>query len=64
MVALLLQKTRGWRAGHVQLVLDVAIVAAALVTVPWDRVLLSIVAAAVLNIVLAINHRPGRYVAQ
>lgn len=63
-VALLLQKRRGWRAGHVQLVLDVLIVAAALVSVPWQRVLLSVVAAAVLNIVLATNHRPGRYVAQ
>jgi uncharacterized membrane-anchored protein YitT (DUF2179 family) len=63
-VALLLQQQRGWRAGQVQLVLDLAIVGAALVSVPWDRVLLSVLAAAVLNLVLAVNHRPGRYLAQ
>lgn len=63
-VALLAQKKRGWRAGHVQLAFDAAIVAAALLSVPWSRVLLSILAVVVLNLVIATNHRPGRYVAQ
>lgn len=63
-LALLLQKKRGWRAGHVQLAIDAVIVAAALVTVPWQRVALSVLAVAVLNLVIATNHRPGRYVAQ
>ena len=63
-MALLAQKKRGWRAGHVQMGFDAAILATALVSVPLQRVLLSILAAVVLNLVLATNHRPGRYVAQ
>lgn len=63
-VALLAQKKRGWRAGHVQMAIDAAIVAAALLTVLMSRVLMSIVAVVVLNLVIATNHRPGRYVAQ
>jgi hypothetical protein len=44
--------------------MDAAIVCAALATVPLDRVALSVAAAVVLNLVIATNHRPGRYVAQ
>ena len=63
-LALVLQEQRGWRAGHVQMAVDVLIVIAALVTVPWERVAMSLLGAVVLNLVLATNHRPGRYVAQ
>lgn len=63
-LALLAQKKKGWRAGHVQMAMDAAIVLAALATVPLDRVALSVAAAVVLNLVIATNHRPGRYVAQ
>jgi uncharacterized membrane-anchored protein YitT (DUF2179 family) len=63
-LALLAQKKRGWRAGHVQMAMDAVIVVAAVATVPLQRVALSVVAAVVLNLVLATNHRPGRYVAQ
>ncbi|HEY0819508.1 MAG TPA: YitT family protein [Rhizobacter sp.] len=63
-LALLAQKKKGWRAGHVQMAMDATIVCAALATVPLDRVALSVAAAVVLNLVLATNHRPGRYVAQ
>lgn len=63
-LALLAQKKRGWRAGHVQMAMDAVIVIAAVATVPPQRVALSVVAAVVLNLVLATNHRPGRYVAQ
>lgn len=63
-LALVLQERRGWRAGHVQMAIDCAIVAAALWTVPWPQVALSIVGAVALNLVLAMNHRPDRYVAQ
>ncbi|GAB5077503.1 YitT family protein [Arthrobacter sp. AD-310] len=60
-LALLLQEKLKWRAGYVQMVLDVAIVLAALVLVsPW-MVLLSAVGATLLNLILALNHRPGRY---
>ena len=63
-VALFLQKTRGWRAGYVQLAIDAVIVTAAIFTVPLERVVWSILAVVVLNLVIATNHRPGRYVAQ
>lgn len=63
-VALLLQQKRGWRAGHVQMVTDAVIVAAALLTVPWQRVAMSVLGALMLNLVIATNHRPGRYIAQ
>ena len=63
-LALVLQERRGWRAGHVQMAIDCVIVAAALLSVSWERVALSIVGAVALNLVLALNHRPGRYVAQ
>ena len=63
-VALLAQRSRGWRAGHVQLAFDAVVVAAALFTVSIERVMLSIAGVVVLNLVIATNHRPGRYVAQ
>ena len=61
--SLLLQERRGWRAGRVQMALDVAIVAAAFVVVEPSRVALSVVGAVAVNLVVAINHRPGRYLA-
>ena len=63
-VALIAQSKMGWRAGHVQMALDALIVSLALLAVPLDRVALSIAAVIALNIVIATNHRPGRYVAQ
>lgn len=62
-VALFLQERLGWRAGRVQGVMDALIVLAAFsVTDAW-HVALSVLGAVVLNATLAINHRPGRYVA-
>lgn len=63
-VAVTLQERRGWRAGTVQLGVDIVILLAALAVVPIAQVLLSLVGALSLNLVLAINHRPGRYVAR
>ncbi|MDQ0735896.1 YitT family protein [Arthrobacter agilis] len=60
-LALLLQERLGWRAGYVQMVLDTTVVVAALAVVPPGNVLLSAVGAVLLNLVLALNHRPGRY---
>ena len=60
-LALLLQEKLKWRAGYVQMVLDVAIVLAALALVPPLLVLLSAAGATLLNLILALNHRPGRY---
>ncbi|MNT82657.1 hypothetical protein D3C72_2224170 [compost metagenome] len=56
-----LQERFGLRAGKVQMGIDVAIVLAAVFIVPLDKVVLSIIGAVALNMVLAINHRAGRY---
>lgn len=63
-VAVTLQARRGWRAGTVQMGIDLVILLTALLVVPIERVLLSIVGALSLNLVLSINHKPGRYVAR
>lgn len=60
-LALLAQERLGWRAGYVQMVLDVCVVLASLAVVPARTVLLSALGATLLNLVLALNHRPGRY---
>ncbi|WP_428422125.1 YitT family protein [Methylibium sp.] len=63
-VAIVLQEKRGWRAGTLQMALDCSIVALAFAVVAPTQVLLSVAGAVALNLVLAINHRPGRYVAR
>ncbi|HET7724996.1 MAG TPA: YitT family protein [Propionibacteriaceae bacterium] len=60
-LALLAQERFGWRAGYVQLALDATIIAASLTIVSPLVVALSAAGAVVLNLVLAFNHRPGRY---
>lgn len=60
-LALILQERLGWRAGYVQMALDVTVVTVALAVVTPLSVLLSAAGAVVLNLVLALNHRPGRY---
>ncbi len=60
-LALLLQEKLTWRAGYVQMMLDVAIVLAALALVAPLMVLLSAAGAVLLNFILALNHRPDRY---
>ena len=62
-LALVAQERAGIRAGYVQLALDFCVIAAAILVVPIGNVLLSAVGAFVLNLVLAVNHRPGRYLA-
>ena len=49
------------RAGYFQLIVDFLILIAAFFTLPVDKVALSILGALVINLILAINHRPGRY---
>lgn len=62
-LVLWLQERRGWRAGHVQMVMDCVIVLAALTVVDLAHIGWSILGALVLNMTLAINHRLGRYMA-
>lgn len=61
-LVLYLQDRFGLRAGYVQFGIDAAILAVGLFIVPADRVALSLVGALCINLVLALNHRPGRYV--
>ena len=62
-LVLYLQERFGWRAGKVQMVLDSLIVLGGLVVADVPRVALSVLGAVVLNLTLAVNHRPGRYLA-
>ncbi|MFZ3128099.1 MAG: YitT family protein [Rhodoferax sp.] len=62
-LVLYLQERLGWRAGKIQMLLDSLIVLGALFVADWERVALSVLGAVVLNLTLAINHRPGRYMA-
>lgn len=60
-VAQWLQQSRGLSAGKVQMAVDVVVVLAALVVVSPARVLQSVVGALAIGAILALNHRPGRY---
>ena len=60
-LVLYLQERRGWRAGKVQMAIDCGIVLAALALVDPARVAISVIGAVALNLVVAVNHRPGRY---
>jgi len=60
-LVLYLQERHGWRAGKVQMAIDCLIVLAAFALVePW-RIAISVLGAVALNLVVAVNHRPGRY---
>lgn len=60
-LALWLQQRHGVRAGAVQMGIDCLIVLAALVIVDLRLVAISVLGAVALNLVVAINHKPGRY---
>jgi len=62
-LALYLQERHGLRAGWVQLGIDGAIFVAALFVLPPDKIALSVVGTVVINAILAMNHKPGRYMA-
>lgn len=49
------------RAGIFQLIVDLAILVVALFMLPLKLVVLSILGAFVLNLTVAVNHKPGRY---
>jgi uncharacterized membrane-anchored protein YitT (DUF2179 family) len=60
-LAIYLQKKKGWRAGTLQMASDVLILTLGLWVLPWDKVVLSVLSAMALNLVIAVNHRPDRY---
>lgn len=61
-LALYLQERYGWRAGYVQLGVDGLILLAACFVLELDRVALSVLGALAMNLIIAINHKPGRYI--
>jgi len=62
-LVLYLQERLGWRAGKVQMLLDGLILLGALFVADLPRIALSVLGAVVMNLTLAINHKPGRYLA-
>lgn len=60
-LAIFLQEKWGVRAGYFQLGLDLAILAGAYFVLKPESLLLSVAGALIVNLTLAINHRPGRY---
>lgn len=62
-LVLWLQERSGWRAGKLQMGLDVAILLGAALVVPPLLLAASILGAVLLNFALAVNHKPGRYMA-
>lgn len=61
-LALYLQENFRIRAGYFQLGVDAVILVAAFFVLPFDRVIYSVLGAIVMNMIIALNHRPGRYV--
>lgn len=62
-LCLWLQERFGWRAGLVQLALDFLILALSYRVVAPKAWAASLLGTAILNLTLAVNHRPGRYLA-
>jgi uncharacterized membrane-anchored protein YitT (DUF2179 family) len=60
-LAIWLQERRVVRAGVFQLAVDGLVLAASLFVVPPATILLSVVGSVAVNMVLAVNHRPDRY---
>ena len=60
-LAVYLQNARGWRAGYVQLAVDTMIMLCAFAVASPMVVWYSIVSTTILNVLLVINHKPGRY---
>ncbi len=60
-LAMFLQENWGVRAGYFQLAVDLSILGAAIFVLSPDRIALSVVSAVILNLIIAVNHRPGRY---
>lgn len=63
-VGLWLQDRIGLQAGWFQLCVDAVIFAVALFLLDWQLVLCSLAGAAVMNVLLALNHRKDRYIAR
>lgn len=61
-MALYLQKRKGWRAGWTQMSCDAVILLSGMAVIPLKAMALSLLSAVALNLVIAMNHRQGRYI--
>ena len=61
-LALFLQDNFNIRPGFFQLAVDAIILVAAFFVLPFDWVIYSVLGALVLNLIVALNHKPGRYI--
>jgi uncharacterized membrane-anchored protein YitT (DUF2179 family) len=62
LLALYAQERLGLRAGWVQMGMDAMVLAVATLVLPLDKVAISLIGAVTLNLVIATNHRPDRYI--
>lgn len=62
-LALFCQKKFGIRAGMLQMVIDLCLMAVAFTLLPWPSVLYSVIGAVLLNLVLLMNFSSKRYIA-
>jgi len=60
-VAFYLQNRFGWRAGKIQMGIDSVILLTSLLALDWLHVALSVIGAVSMNLMVGLNHRPGRY---
>ncbi|PKG40968.1 YitT family protein [Psychromonas sp. Urea-02u-13] len=56
-----LSKTRGISIGKFQMAVDCVVVFMAIFIVNWQLILFSAIGAISLNLIIAVNHKPGRY---
>ncbi len=61
-LALYLQERYGWRAGYVQLGVDMLILGLSFLVLDPDSIALSVLGAVTMNLIIALNHKPGRYI--
>ena len=62
-VSIYLQKFHNINAGRFQMIVDVCIILGAYFVVDVMAIVYSVIASVFLNLILAVNHRPGRYLA-
>ncbi|WP_066556833.1 YitT family protein [Croceicoccus bisphenolivorans] len=56
-----LQRKKGWSVGWMSFVLDAAIIVAAILVVPSDKAIYSVLSVAAVSGILIAYHKPGRY---
>ena len=62
-LVLWLQERYGWRAGYLQMAIDISILLCALPWLSTGQLAMSVLGAVAMNFALAVNHKPGRYTA-